>query len=89
MRNCLRTWSYCVGFAAGSVFLCLDCWGRRCMLHFSLGSVRLGDPTGILPAVLVASWVSLLVESSLSGDPGDPCSWMQYLEKPLPAATWV
>lgn len=35
------------------------------------------------------SWVSLLVESSLTGYPGDPCSSMQYLEQPLPAATWV
>lgn len=41
-----------MGFAAGSGFLCLVSWGRRCMLHFSLGSVQLGGPTGILPALL-------------------------------------
>lgn len=59
------------------------------MLHFSIGSVWWGGPMGILPAVLVASWVSLLVESSLSRDFGDPCSRMQCLEQPLPAPMGV
>lgn len=66
-----------MGFAAGSGVLHLFCWGKCCSMHFSTGTVWLG----IFPAVPVASWVPLLVESPPSGDPGDPCSWAQCLEQ--------
>lgn len=43
------------------------------MLNVFTGGVWFCGPMGIFPAVLVATRVSLLVKSTLKGDPGDPC----------------